>query len=169
MCFHSLQIGGVNEVHFHAVAGHAVVEQGEGAAIECAVGQNVLAGAGNGPQAGGDGAHAGGGGHTGLAALQSRDLSLQHGGGGIAQTGVDVACLLAGKAAAALLAAIEYKGGGLVNGSGQRAVLCVLHIAGVDGFGAETAIFIQHGIFLLILVAKFTCSCENRSYVYNLT
>ena len=159
---HGLQIRGVDEVHLHAVAGHAVVQQGKSAAVEGGVGQNMLACGGDGPQAGGDGAHAGGGGHAGFAALQCSHLGLQHGGGGVAQTGVDVARFLAGKTASALLAAVKYKCGGLENGRGQRAVLRVLHIAGVDGFGAETAVFIQHGIVLLIIYGDL-CSAEEQN------
>ena len=122
-----------------------MVQQGEGAAIQRAVGHDVLPGAGHRPQGGGNGAHAGGGGNAGLAVFQRGDLGLQHGGGGIAQAGVDVAPLLPGKAAPALLAAVKDEGGGLEDGGGQRAVLGVLHVPRMDGFRTETAILVQHG------------------------
>lgn len=144
-CPHRVQIGGVHKADLHAVAGHAVVQQGEGAAIQRAVSHDVLPGAGHRPQGGGNGAHAGGGGNAGLAVFQRGDLGLQHGGGGIAQTGVDVAALLPGKAAPALLAAVKDEGGGLEDGGGQRAVLGVLHVPRMDGFRTETAILVQHG------------------------
>ena len=151
---HRVQIGSVHEGDLHAVAGHAVVQQGEGAAVQGAVGHDVLAGGGDAPQAGGDSAHTGGRGHTGLAALQRRHLALQHGDGGIAQAGVDVAALLAGKAAAALLTAVKYEGGRLENGCGQRAVLGVLDVACVDRFGTEAEVLIVHIRILLIIAGR---------------
>ena len=71
--------------------------------------------------------------------------AVVHRGSGIAQTGVDVAALLPGKAAPALLAAVKDEGGGLEDGGGQRAVLGVLHVPRMDGFRTETAILVQHG------------------------
>ena len=146
---HGGQIGGIHEADLHAVAAHAVVQQGEGAAVQGAVGHDVLACTGDGPQRGGNGAHTGSGRHAGLAALQRRHLILQHGDGGVAQTGVDVAALLPGKAAAALLAAVEHEGRGLIDGGSQRAVLRVLHITGVNGLGAQTDIGVHHSLLLL--------------------
>ena len=131
-----------------------MVQQGEGAAVQGTVGYDVLPGTRDTPQAGGDSAHAGAGGHAGLAALQRRHLVLQHGDGGVAQTGVDVAAFLTGEAASALLAAVEHKGGGLENGGGQRAVLGILDVAGVDGFGAETAVLVIHRHILLIITGR---------------
>ena len=122
---------------------------GAGAAVQGAVGHDVLACTGDGPQRGGNGAHTGSGGHAGLAALQRRHLILQHGDGGVAQTGVDVAALLTGKAAAALLTAVEHEGRGLIDGGSQRAVLRVLHITGVNGLGAQTDIGVHHSLLLL--------------------
>ena len=142
---HRLQIGGVDEVHLHAVAGHAVVEKGEGAAVEGGVCHNVLAGTGDSPQCRGDSAHARCGGNAGLAAFQRRHLALQHIGGGVAQTGVDVAALLTCEAAAALLAGVKNEGGGLIDGCSQRTVLLILDISCVNGLCAETCVGIHHG------------------------
>ena len=142
---HGIQVGGVHKADLHAVAGHAVVQKGEGAAIQGAVGHDMLAGAGYGPQRGGDGTHAGGGGHAGLTAFQGSDLGLQHRGGGVGQAGVDIARFFTGEAAPALLTAVKYEGGGLENRGGQCAVLGVLHVSGVNGFCTEAAILVQHG------------------------
>ena len=116
-----------------------MIQQGKGAAVERAVGKNVLSRTGNGPEAGRDGAHAGTGGDTGLAAFQGGNLGLKDGYGRVAQPRVDIAVFLAGKPAAALFAAVKNKGGCLVDGGRERAVLCILDIAGMDGFGTETA------------------------------
>ena len=133
-CPHRVQIGGVHKADLHAVAGHTVVQQSEGAAVQGIAGNDLVTGLNRTPQS-----------NTGLAVFQRGDLGLQHGGGGIAQTGVDVAALLPGKAAPALLAAVKDEGGGLEDGGGQRAVLGVLHVPRMDGFRTETAILVQHG------------------------
>ena len=121
-----------------------MIQQREGAAVQRTVGHNVLAGAGDGPQGRGNGAHTGSGCHAGLAALQRRHFILQNGDGGVAQSGIDVTGFLSGKAPSALLAAVKNKGGGLIDGGRQRTVLCVLHITGVDGFGTKTNVGVHH-------------------------
>ena len=141
---HGVQVGGVHEADLYAIAGHAVIQQREGAAVQRTVGHNVLAGAGNRPQGRGNGAHTGSGCHAGLAALQRRHFILQNGDGGVAQAGIDVTGFLSGKAPSALLAAVKNKGGGLIDGGRQRTVLCVLHITGVDGFGTKTNVGVHH-------------------------
>ena len=126
-----------------------MVQQGEGAAVQSAGGHDVLACTGDGPQGGGNGAHTGSGCHAGLAALQRRHLILQHGDGGVAQTGVDVTGFRTGEAAAALLAAVEHEGGGLIDGGGQRAVLRVLYVTGVNGLGTQADVGVHHNVLLL--------------------
>ena len=79
-----LKVGGVDEIDLNAVAGHAVVEQSKGAAVQSAVGDDVLACACYCPQSRGDSAHAGSGGNACLAALKSGYLAFEHGCGGVA-------------------------------------------------------------------------------------
>ena len=139
-----LKVRGVDEIDLNALAGHAVVEQCEGAAVESAVCDDMLARTGDRPQSRGDSAHAGTGRDAGLAALESGYLAFEHGCGGVAETGVDITCLLTGEAVAALLAAVEHEGRGLENGRGKSAVLSVLNITGMDGFSAKAEAIVIH-------------------------
>ncbi len=131
----------------HAVAGHAVVQKEKRCSrTECRRPRYACAGAGYGPQRGGDGTHAGGGGHAGLTAFQGSDLGLQHRGGGVGQAGVDIARFFTGEAAAALLGGIKDEGGGLEDRRGQCAVLGVPSRFRREWlFCTEAAILVQHG------------------------
>ena len=97
VCREIFKLAEVRERDLDAVLRHAVAEQGEGTAVESLVGDDVLSCARNAPQAGGDGAHAGGGCCARLTAFKSCDLVFQNGGGGVAETGVDVTAFLARK------------------------------------------------------------------------
>ena len=123
-----------------------MVEQGEGTAVQCAVGDDMLASTCDSPQGRGDSAHAGSGGDTSLATLKSGYLVFENGCGWVAEAGVDVTGFLTGEAVTALLAAIEHEGRGLEYGSSQSAVLSVLDITCVDGLGAKAILLIIHCI-----------------------
>ena len=140
----SLKVGGVDEIDLNTVAAHAVIKQCKGAAVQGAVGNDMLACTCDGPQCGRDRTHARCSCNTSLAAFKSGNLAFKHRGGGITQTGVDVTSFLTGKAMAALFAAIEYEGRGLVDGSSQSTVLGVLDIACVNGLSAKAELFVIH-------------------------
>ena len=113
------ELAQVGEGNFYTVLGHAVLQQREGAAVKGLVSDDVLSGTGNGPQTGRDGAHTGGRCGAGLSTLKRCDLVFKDRGGGISETAVDIAVLLAGKAAAALFTVFEIEGRGLIDGHCQ--------------------------------------------------
>lgn len=69
--------------------------------------------------------------------LQLGDLLLKDPDGGVSGTGIIVAGDLAAEHAHGVVGAGEGKGGGLIDGGGQGAVVAVPAVAGVDGLGVE--------------------------------
>ena len=93
-----------------------MVQQRVCTAVQRLIRHDLVPGHHRGPQSGGDGAHAGGRGHGGLAALQGGQLLLNSAQSGVAQTGVDVAGFLEREACGALFGALEDIGSRLVDG-----------------------------------------------------
>ena len=115
---HGVQIGHVDEGHVDAVAGQAVVHEGEGAAVQRFAGYEVAALLQKGPQGRGNSAHARAGGHAGFRAFQQGDFFFGDGAGRVSQAAVNVAVFLQGKAAAALGGRVEDKGRRLIDRGG---------------------------------------------------
>lgn len=108
---HLLRAGEVREADPDPEPGEPLGQKGVGAAVEGRVGEDLVAGLGEGPDQGGDGAHSGGDGQGRLAPLKVRQLALQHAGGRITDTGVDIPRFLAQEAPLPLGDRFEGVGG----------------------------------------------------------
>ena len=149
--FHGSEIGEVHELHADAELGHAMVQQSEGAAIQCVAGNDLVAALNGAPQSGGDSAHAGSGSQSSLAAFESRQLLLDLGQRGVGQTRVDVALFLTGEAGAALLHGIKLEGRGLIN-RGTQCADTVVVLTGVNLTSSEAHVLAIHNKCLPFLV-----------------
>ena len=137
---YGVQIGKVNEACLDAEFGHAVVHQGEGAAIERVGGDNLVTADDGGPERGRNRAHARSGAKSGFPALKGGELLLGDVHGGVGETGIDEARFLTGKASSAFLDGSKLKGGGLVDRRGQSTCR-VFVFSGVNLFGGKSAFF----------------------------
>ena len=123
-------------VHPHgpdAHAGQRVGEQRDRAAVEARGGDDLVSGGAEGEQRGRDGAHAAGKGQPGDAAFQGGDPLLQDVGGRVHDPGIDVAKLFQRKEPRGVRGVLEDIAGGLPDGHGARARLCVRRVPGVQG------------------------------------
>ena len=130
-----------------------MVQQSEGAAIQCVAGNDLVTGLNRTPQSGGDSAHAGSGSQSSLAALQSRQLLLDLSQRGVAQTGVDVALFLTGKAGTALLHGIKLEGRGLIDRGAQRADTVIV-LTGVNLTSSKAHFLAIHKYAILSFLGR---------------
>ena len=93
----------VDKRYLNTELGDLLGEEGKGAAVESLIRDDLITGDDAAIERGGDGTHAGGGGHCGFAVFEGGYLLLNGVGGGVCGTGVYVSGLSAGKSGAALL------------------------------------------------------------------
>jgi hypothetical protein len=127
-----VRVGGVDEGDVDPEPGRHVGQQRERPAVEVPLGEQVVAGAGQRQQRGGDGAHAGGGGQALGRALQVGDGRLQHRGGGVLVAGVDEALARLPESVGVVLGVVEGERRGLPDRRGQRPLGREWLTAGVD-------------------------------------
>ncbi len=141
--FYLRHVRHVDAVGADAETRQRLVDACECTAVERLVRHKVVAAAEQRQQRGRDGAHAGRERRAVLAALQQRDFLLQLAGGEVAETKIDVAALLPGEAAAALLGGVKDEGGGLENRRRQCAEV-IVHMVAVDDDRRGSVGFLSH-------------------------
>jgi hypothetical protein len=137
---HRGQVGRIGHVDMgdgDAEPGEPVAHEGEGAAIQRLVDDDLVARGQQRPQGSGDRAHAGSQRQPGLGAFQHRNALFQQVKRRVRNARIDVSRPLACKHLAAGFGAVEGKGRGQVQRWRQRALMIHGIVAVVDGAGGE--------------------------------
>src|SRR5699024_10702940 len=123
-----IDVGGVHHGGFHTPGDKDGVDEPEGATVGVVAQDDVVARLEQDAEQDVGGRHAGGEGTTVLGTLEGGDGLLQHGDGGVTHTGVFITT-------AQLIGAVLREGGGGVDRDGDRTIVFVRLVSGVDRGG----------------------------------
>ena len=132
-----LRVAHVDEARRHPELGEPRADEGEGAAVEGLVDDDLVALAQERPQHRADRAHAGGERQRRLGAFEAGEAPLEEIEGRVADAAVEVPRGLAAEHRRALLGAVEGEGRGHVDRRNQRALLAAFVVPLVDRPGGE--------------------------------
>ena len=148
-CADCIEILKIYEGDVNAAAGKAMGEIGEGAAVEGIIRKQMIACLERRPHYGGYCAHAACHCHACFCMLKRCELRTDLCGVGIAETGVDIALLLACETPCALGSGLEFKGRGLEDRSCKRCDTGYLDLSDMYLLRCEALVLLHNSLLII--------------------